>query len=116
VIEINENPDTYFERSLAADLRRRASGAGLTVGELTARADLNRRTFERWSTGETTLGLRRYLALLRVVLRAEKMHERAERRFQERKPTATAGRPPSDRPAVRSVPPAASASGDDDVG
>src|SRR6516225_6497213 len=108
MIEIHEDPDSYFERSLAADLRRRASAAGLTVGELATQADLNRRTFERWLIGETTLGLRRYLALRRVVVRAEKMHERAERRLPSGNQAPRCGRLPNDSPPALSMAPVAS--------
>jgi transcriptional regulator GlxA family with amidase domain len=74
---LDANSDAHFERSLAVEVKRRASDAGLTVAALTAQAGLDRRTFERWFAGATTLGMRNYLALLRTVQHAEKIQHRA---------------------------------------
>jgi hypothetical protein len=66
-----------FERAIALEVKRRATACGLTSAALAAQAGIDRRTYERWVSCETTLGMRKYLALLRVVRHAEKMQHRA---------------------------------------
>jgi transcriptional regulator GlxA family with amidase domain len=81
---LDVDPDTHsgyslahFEHALALEVRHRAAAAGLTITALTLHADIDRRTYERWFRGETTIGMRKYLALLRIVRHAEKMQDLA---------------------------------------